>query len=144
MNKTTFKNHYNKYFEQLVDSTITNIVSNKVDTLQISYLKEKKEKTLTIKAEIERNENGLLEFQFNLGLQTPLNNEFETVLPDMKKLTQISLFEAEDMFCKEQALELQCDTGQYCHILIYTDMAEMTLEFFKEKLEVEKFKKVSF
>ncbi len=144
MNKTHFKTHYNKYFEQVINQKIISISSNKTDSLQIHYLKEGKEKVLTINAEIQRDSAGLLDFQFLLGLQTPKNSKFSPIYENIKAIDEVSLYIAEDMFCKEQALEFKYEENNYFYILIYTDMAEMTLEFFDEKLEAKKFKKISY
>jgi hypothetical protein len=145
MKKTPFKNNYLKYFEQIIDVPILGITTNKSNIIQIKYLKNDKEKLLCITANIERTPEGLLDFQFHFNAKAAFEQGLDSIIDaDIKKIDEMNLFTAQDAFCKEQALEIRYDQDKYIHILIYTDMAEMTLEFFEEKLNAPKFKRIHY
>lgn len=143
MNKTHFKNNFNKYFEQIAGSQITSIQTNKIDTLEINYIKNNRDITLNINSHIEVSPEGILNFSFHLKKETS-KKELAQVLNSITVINEISLYIAQDSFCKEQALEFKYNEKSYFYILIYTNMVESSLEIFEEKLSAEKFKKVAF
>lgn len=145
MKKTPFKNNYLKYFEQIIDMPIVSITTNKEDVIQIKYVKNDKEKLLCINSRIERTEEGLLDFQFNFNAKAAFKEGLDSLENiEIKKMDEMNLFVAQDAFCKEQALEIRYNQDQYLHILIYTNMVDMTLEFFEHKLDAPKFKRINF
>ena len=143
MNKTYFKNNYDKYFKQIIDSDVVSFRTNKIDTLELSLNKNNRKNLITIRSDIHMNEENILEFSYIFNKEKtnkPLNNIYES----MNVINEILLYKAQDEFCKEQALELRYNENKYLYILIYTDMVESSLEFFDEKMSAEKFKKVAF
>lgn len=143
MNKTQFKNNFGKYFQQIIGAEITSVRTNKVDTIEIDYSKNHRKNTLQIKSDISMSSEQVLNFEFILNkIKNP--SEMEEIFQTMNTLNDISLYIAQDSFCKEQALELRYNNSDYFYILIYTNMVESSLEFFEEKLTAEKFKKVVF
>lgn len=143
MNKTYFKNNYDKYFKQIIDSDVVSFRTNKIDTLELSLNKNNRKNLITISSDIHMNEENILEFSYILTKEKT-SKSLDNIYESMKIINEISLYRAQDEFCQEQALELRYNENQYLYILIYTDMVESSLEFFEEKLSAEKFKKVAF
>lgn len=143
MNKTYFKNNYDKFFKQIIDSDVVSFRTNKIDTLELSLNKNNRKNLITIRSEIHMNEENILEFSYIFNKEKT-NKSLDNVYESIKTINEISLYQAQDEFCKEQALELRYNENKYFYILIYTDMVESSLEFFDEKMSAEKFKKVAF
>ena len=145
MNLTQYKNQFKKYFEKIEQNRLLGVETNGTDLIQLSFLENEKEKLVSIKANIQTNEQGLLDFRFSCAMKTPKVDALKPLLDkSIDSIDGVELYEARDMFCTEQALEFTYNKTENFYVLIYTDMAEMTLEIFDEPLTAPKFKKVTF
>lgn len=143
MNIQLCKKSYLKYFKQIINCDFLTFTTNKIDTLQITYLENNKKKTLTINAKIEVNSEGLLDFHFLLNSKIKTLDDLTNILDtNIKTIDEISLYQAKDLFCKEQALEFKYNQDKYFYILIYTDMMQMSLEIFQDNISSKKFTKI--
>lgn len=143
MNKTQFKNNFGKYFQQLIHADVLSIASNKTDIFQIEYQKRNRKSTLSISSHVKVDDKGILNFSFQLKKES-FNQDLSPLLQEINVIDDISLYEAHDAFCHEQALQFQYNGNQYFYILIYTNMVQSSLEIFNEALTANKFKKVTF
>lgn len=139
----TLKQNKSIDFKSLKNITNKNILSlstNKINKIcilcnQYSYILE---------SNIIADEKGLLNFFFSYYKTKKTFNEFEKIISEENiKLNNIHLYKAKDLFCKEEALEFVYNEDKSFYVLIYTDLVEMTLEFFHEKLSSDKFTKVN-
>lgn len=143
MNKTQFKNNFGKFFQYITQSNIINISTNRRDTLQVEVEKNNRHTIIEIQSHIQISEEGLLNFSFECS-KTKEKKSLNTIYNTIQTINHIKLFEAQDAFCKEQALEFCYNDNSYFYILIYTDMVESSLEFFDEALSAKKFQEVAF